>query len=91
MSRERKYTGGSKVVSFRLPVIGYDEAMARVNDLLNTIAIEGNAMQSEAFTDNDSQSIHRYDVESITYQCGCSNIQGKHVKALGCRIAIVDH
>ena len=76
MSRERKYAGGSKVVSFRLPVIGYNEAMARVNELLNTIANEGNKTELN---------------NTIVYNCGCTLIGGKHIKAIGCRLAIVDH
>jgi hypothetical protein len=72
MSRDRKYTGGSKVVSFRLPVIGYNEAITRVNELLNTIAMEGNKTELN---------------NTIVYQCGCTLHGGKHTKAIGCRMA----
>ena len=79
MSRERKYKGGSKVVSFRLPLIGYNEAMQRVNDLLNIIAIEGNG--------KDKNQLN----SPIIYVCGCTLSSGKHTKAIGCRLAVVDH
>jgi hypothetical protein len=93
MSSYRKYTGGSKVVSFRLPIKGYKEAMARVNALLDTIARESNDKPANATKPEEARdnTVLNKEDTSLTYQCGCTTNNILFRRASGCSLARVDH
>ena len=102
MTRVSKYAGGTKIVSFRLPIDGYVQARERVQILLDKIAIEMQdnstpakkkrqvnamtVMKRKAFKQSKTIAI-----QGVTYECGCCIDNELFRRAIGCRIARVDH
>jgi len=102
MTRVSKYAGGTKIVSFRLPVDGYVQARSRVQALLDKIAIE---MQDNSAPAKKKRQVNAMAVmkrkafkqaktiaiQGVTYECGCCIDNELFRRAIGCRIARVDH
>lgn len=93
-----RYTGGSRVRSFRLPIEGYTSAVARVNALLDEIANEMresdsndvSPMVASAKTTLTNKAPSKQ-IDSIIYECGCSYDGGIFRRASGCKVDRVRH
>lgn len=97
MSRGKKYQGGSKLRSFRLPIVGYEQAEVRIQALLDSIASESvNDVHASCYMNSTNlanivSNELGNDINYIRYYCGCAMTNDTFRKAIGCRIARVDH
>ena len=102
MTRVSKYAGGTKIVSFRLPIDGYVQARGRVQILLDKIAIDmqDNSTQAKKKRQVNAMTVMKRKafkqaktiaIQGMTYQCGCCIDNELFRRAIGCRIARVDH
>jgi len=98
MGRDSKYKGGTKVVPFRLPIVGYKAVRARVQALLDEIAQESqykspNAVKSTGASAKTTLSNKaQYEPnESKQYQCGCTHDSTLFRRANGCKIPRSNH
>lgn len=82
MSKGSKYKGGSKLTPFRLPIIGYNLARARVNDVLNAIANE--MKEQDKTTLNAATAQSKTTLANKDYKCGCSYDDGLFRRVAGC-------
>lgn len=88
MSRKSKYIGGSRVVSFRLPLVCYDDAMNAVYNVLSNYEPKHNG---PTLIDNNNNTISSLHSEETIYKCGCALVGGLFRRSFGCKIVRVDH
>ena len=88
--KAHKYIGGSRLVSFRLPINGYKSTRARVQALLDQIAHEMNLEAQNSAKPLSASAkttlTDRTQLSPITYVCGCSIEDGLFKRGKGCAL-----
>jgi hypothetical protein len=94
MSRTSKYKGGSKVVSFRLPIEGYKSVRIRIQALLDEIAKEElyrvEKSVKSTLASAETRLSDRLDY-NIIYQCGCTVTDGLFRRVSSCKLERLGH
>jgi len=98
MGRDSKYIGGSKVVPFRLPIVGYKAVRTRVQTLLDEIAQESQyksqntakPLPASAKTTLTTKAPTTH-TGPIAYVCGCTLSGGLFRRVAGCKMDRGEH
>ena len=90
--KQSKYIGGSKIVSFRLPIEALSTATIEIKALLNKYERDTTKTTENSVKPLSKQSKTTLEYRNtITYKCGCIKEDGIFKRLEGCKIVASMH
>lgn len=90
--KQSKYTGGSKIVSFRLPIEALSVATIEIKTILSRYERESTKTNQNSVKLLSKQSKTRLtNRNTITYKCGCVKEQGIFKRHTECKENALKH
>ena len=90
--KQSKYIGGSKIVSFRLPIEALSTATIEIKALLSKYEKEATKTTQNNVKSTTKQSKTKLGYRNtITYKCGCSKENNIFKRSQGCKVVASIH